>query len=517
MRTGSLHIALSIALAGCSGSATGSGDPVAEGTDTGSSGLSDPESGSDASTDTTAEADDGTDDTTDDGGAIEPDLPPETPPDPAAPEKLFSHDYLPVYRITMHGADWSQAWDYLLAQLDSKAKCAERPFIEADIEFENPWTGETEAYEQVGFRIRGHDLPEQILSQPDERFGFKMSFVEYVPGRRFHGQRRLNFLSSERDDTLMRQCLVYEIMRDFDVPTARCNFASVYVNGDYVGVFAHVEERDDGSYVQNRFPDDPDGSMYEFGDCWGDEEDVMRDLGPDVQPYAETYQLEAGTVETDILTDLIPFSQCASAPQQEFEACIEDHIHLDEWHRAMASILAIPEMDGWASSSSNFVMYNYGPLGASRRFVVFPWDVDRAFKDTCDENDDEGDNLTGPCHIMAKSWEDGMSPLLVNRLREPPFRAGFCAAMESFVEQLYNPAAIASRVADLRTRPRLAAKPFEGMTEPSLEYLMQHDPLWDHARFMDGIEDIVEERVPDRHAALVQQLMDCEMSPLVDG
>ncbi|WP_181234037.1 CotH kinase family protein [Enhygromyxa salina] len=441
---------------------------------------------------------------------VEPELPSESDA-----ENLFSHDYLPVYRITMHGADWPEAWDYLLDQLDPDDKCAKRPFIEADVAFENPWTGEVEHHEQVGFRVRGHDLPDKILSEPDERFGFKMSFVEYVPGRRFYSQRRLNFLSSERDDTLMRQCLVYDMMRDFEIPTARCNFASVYVNGDYVGVFAHVEERDDGSYVKNRFPDDPKGSLYEFGDCWGDEENVLVDLGPDVGPYAETYQLEAGTVDTDILTDLIPFSHCASAPHQEFVGCIEAHIQLDEWHRAMASILSIPEMDGWAASSSNFLLYNYGPKGEPRRFVVFPWDVDRAFKDTCEENDDEDGNLSGPCHILGQSWEDGTSPVLVDRLREPPFRAGFCAAVQAFVDQHYNPEAITARVTDLRTRPRLAAKPFEGVTTPSMEYLVQHDPLWDHARFMDGVHDLVEVRAPARYAALLDQLIECEVSPLV--
>lgn len=449
-------------------------------------------------------------------GAL-PDVPPDVPPALDAPAMLFSHEYLPVYRITMQGSSWVEAWDFLLAQLDSEDKCAERPFIPATVEFENPWTGHTELHEQVGFRIRGHDLPDKILSQPDERFGFKMSFTEFVPGRDFHGHKRVNFLSSERDDTLMRQCLMYELLRDFDVPAARCNFASVHVNGDYVGVFAHVEERDDGTYAKNRFPDDPSGSLYEFGDCWGDEDDVLTDLGPEVEPYLATYQLEAGTAEDDVAADLIPFLQCVGAPAPEFTACIESHIDMAEWHRAMAAHFAVPDMDGWAPSSTNFVLYHYGPQGEPRRFVIFPWDVDRAFKDDCDGNDGDGGNHTGPCHILGYAWEDGSSPELVNRLREPPFRSDYCAATQAFVDQHFNPTAMAARVNELRTRPRLAAQPFDGLAAPSLEDLIARDPLWDLERFDLGLDGIVEQRVPDRHAALLGQLAECEASPLIEN
>jgi hypothetical protein len=443
-------------------------------------------------------------------------------PDPSAeadaPAKLFAHDYLPVYRVTMlQGSNWTEAWEFLLTQLDPDEKCAERPFIETSVAFENPWTGETEHYEQVGFRIRGHDLPEMILAQPDERFGFKMSFSTFMPGRKFHGHKRINFLSSERDDTLMRQCLTYELMRDFDIPTARCNFASVYVNDDYVGVFAHVEERDDGTYPKNRFPDDPSGSLYEFGDCWGDDEDALADLGPNDGPYIDTYQLEAGTTAADISSNLIPFLQCANAAEPDFIACIAEHIDIDEWHRAMAAHFAIPDMDGWAPSSSNFLLYHYGPQGAARRFVIFPWDVDRAFKDDCDKNDGDGNNHTGPCHILGYVWEDGSSTELVNRLREPPFRSDYCAATQAFVDQHFNPAAMATRMHELRTQPRLAATPFDGLAAPSLQDLIERDPLWDLARFEDGYDEMLDTNVPNRHAALLDQLSECEMSPLIEN
>lgn len=505
-------------LFGCS-EAGPRGMPVAtdsDGTGTNSGGS---ETGSETTNDTTTSGDGDGDSSAGTDGASADIVPdgPDLPPDPDEPAKLFSHEYLPVYRITMQGSNWAEAWDFLLTQLDPAEKCAERPFTEATVAFENPWTGETEDYEQVGFRIRGHDLPEQILAQPDQRFGFKMSFATFVPGRRFHGHKLINFLSSERDDTLMKQCLTYEIMRDFDIPAARCNFASVYVNGDYVGVFAHVEDRDDGSYPKNRFPDDPSGSLYEFGDCWGDEEDVLTDLGPDVEPYVDTYQLEAGTNEVDLASNLIPFLQCASAVDGEFNACIEEHINIEEWHRAMAAHFAIPDMDGWAASGSNFLLYHYGPQGAPRRFVIFPWDVDRAFKDDCYTNDGDGNNNSGPCHILGYVWEDGMSPELVNRLREPPFRSNFCAAVQAFVDQHFNPAAMAVRMNELRTQPRLAAKPFDGLAEPSLEELIDRDPLWDLARFDDELVDMLENKVPDRHAALMEQLSECEMSPLIEN
>lgn len=501
-------------LFGCSDATVQGQGPGTTGSDGTSTSDHEPasESSSDAGTGGDGDSGADTESSSEDGTSGDPD----PSPDPDVPAKLFSHDYLPVYRITVpQASNWAEAWEFLMTQLDPVEKCAERPFVETTVAFENPWTGETEHYEQVGFRIRGHDLPAQILALPDERFGFKMSFSTFMPGRKFHGHKRVNFLSSERDDTLMRQCLTYEVMRDFDIPAARCNFASVYVNDDYVGVFAHVEERDDGTYATNRFPDDPSGSLYEFGDCWGDDEDVFIDLGPDVEPYLDTYQLEAGTTEVDVSSNLIPFLQCAGASEQAFIACIEEHIDIDEWHRAMAAHFALPDMDGWAPSSGTFLLYHYGPQGAPRRFVIFPWDVDRAFKDDCYKNDGAGDNHTGPCHILGYVWEEGISTELVNRLREPPFRSGYCAAAQAFVDQHFNPTAMAARMHELRTQPRLAATPFEGLAAPSLEDLIERDPLWDLARFEDEYGDMIDDRVPDRHAALLDQLLECEMLPLI--
>ena len=48
-----------------------------------------------------------------------------------------------------------------------------------------------------------------------------MSFGEFVPKRRFHGHKLINFLSSEHDDTLMKQCLAYEIMRQLHPSRSR--------------------------------------------------------------------------------------------------------------------------------------------------------------------------------------------------------------------------------------------------------------------------------------------------------
>jgi hypothetical protein len=509
-------LVLPIALLGCSQPPAG-GTPIA--TEVTGTDISDDGNEPGRAESTGGDGDSGvdTDGATDDGSSNNPDLPTEPLPDPDAPAKLFSHDYLPVYRITMQGSNWAEAWQYLLAQLHPNDKCADRPYSEITLEFENPWTGETEHYEQVGFRIRGHDVPAHILEQPDERFGFKMSFATFMQGRRFHGHKQVNFLSSEHDDTLMKQCLMYDLMRDFDIPAAWCNFAAVYVNDDYVGVFAHVEARNAGSYLKNRFPDDSNGSLYEFGDCWGDSEDALIDLGPDVAPYVDTYQLEAGTEKADVSSDLIPFLQCASMPDPEFMTCIQEHIDIGEWHRAIATHLAIPEMDGWAPSSSNFLLYHYGPQGSPRRFVVYPWDVDRAFKDDCDKNDGDGNNHTGACHILGHAWEDGVSPELVNRLREPPFRSDYCATVQAFVDQHFNPTAMTERMNALRDLPRVAAKPFEGLAAPSLAELLEHDPLWDLARFDDELDAMLEDKLPSRHAALLEQLAECELSPLIEN
>jgi len=452
-------------------------------------------------------------------------------------EALFAEEYLPVYRVTMGGGDWAGAWDELVAAVPPGA-CDVREFLAVDLDFENPWTGKTETYEEVGFRIRGHDTvatgdcsestticPD--LSQETERYGFKISFVHPMgtgftkdhAGRRFHDHRRINLLSSEGDDSLLKQCLAYGLLRDFDVPTPWCNHALLYVNDDFVGVFQHVQERDDGGYPDNRFADDPDGSMYEVADCMNNEA-PLEYIDGNPTSYEAEYQLLAGTTPEDMSADLIPFLQCAAdADQAAFVACIGEHIDVVEWQHAIGAALALPDMDGWAASGSSFVFYHYGPGGGARRFVVFPWDMDRAFKDDCDENDADPDNEgTGKCHILSNGrLGEDVSPELVNRLREPPFRDDYCGAVEVFVNTLFNPDDMGTRVDHLRTVPRRAAKPFEGMDAPSLDEIFgtDTDPLFDYDTWSGEVDDLMTERFVPRKAALDDQLSTCMTDALV--
>ena len=63
------------------------------------------------------------------------------------------------------------------------------------------------------------------------------------------------------DPSKLRERLGYSLFREMDIVAPRAVHARVYINGEYHGLFAAVEQVD-GRFTANRFPNDGDGNLY---------------------------------------------------------------------------------------------------------------------------------------------------------------------------------------------------------------------------------------------------------------
>ena len=66
------------------------------------------------------------------------------------------------------------------------------------------------------------------------RPSFKVSFNHYVRGQKFFGMRRMTLNNSKSDPSKIKQCLGYWLFNRGGVPSPRCNFAHVTINGEEV-------------------------------------------------------------------------------------------------------------------------------------------------------------------------------------------------------------------------------------------------------------------------------------------
>lgn len=340
-------------------------------------------------------------------------------------DALWDIDALPVFRLTMPD-DWETLlWD----NISVDDLCADRPYTDADLAFENPETGETEEWLSVGVRYRGYTAL-QVGQNAGERVGFKLSFNEFESGRRFHDLKKINLLGTEGDASMVREHLAYTVSRGAGLAAPNSAYALLYVNDVLQGVFPNSQEADDSAFLDTHF-DDPDGNLYKVSGYCGTIVGDLRYQGDDPADYIETYEPKAGTDDDAPSSDLIPMLACTEESDDDsFRACIEEWIDVDWWLRAIAVDFVLPDVDGMSGRSHNFLMY----LDPTRdRFVVYPWDRDQSFQIV---NLHERDASITDFDTTGVPVE---KPLLVDRL-QAAYPAEYCSAVAD-VAAVLEPAA----------------------------------------------------------------------------
>lgn len=271
---------------------------------------------------------------------------------------------IPVFRLTL-----PEDWEARLTALIPTDDCADREWIVGSLAYENPQSGETETYADIGVRYRGHSA----LSE-GQRFGLKLLFDTTDEAARFHEMQNVNLLGSEGDYSLLRERVAQLLMAEEGVPAPRVNHARLYVNGEFQGLFPIAEEADDQAFLAAHF-DDPDGHLYKVeGYCGGTAD--FEDKGDDFDDYDKKYEAKAGTMPEDAESDLIPMIKCANGPAADLETCLPTWVDVDEWLTEMAVDAVMPDVDGLAGAGQNFMIYA-DPTSA--RLVVYAWDKDQAF------------------------------------------------------------------------------------------------------------------------------------------
>lgn len=109
----------------------------------------------------------------------------------------------------------------------------------------------------VGVRYKGNSS-----SQPQQRHkrSFLIKFGEYVDGQRFLGLRRVALDNGVQFGSLFSERILGDVLRERDVIVPRSNYATLQLNGEFLGVYVNVE-RIDRSFLDRTF-EDPRGNLY---------------------------------------------------------------------------------------------------------------------------------------------------------------------------------------------------------------------------------------------------------------
>lgn len=215
-----------------------------------------------------------------------------------------------------------------------------------------------EVYPEVGVRLKGRTSFRNL----DGKAAFKVKLDEYRDGQTLRGLTRLTFNNAVQDATVLGERLSYELGRAAALPTPRANNCLVYVNDEFYGVYANVEQPDKTFLA--RWFDDVNGNLYEGG---------RMDLIPGAEDWFELDTNEDADDRSD-LTALIDAVH-RSTPET-FIAEVEPVLDLDRYLRFAAHEAVVNKFDGYSFGGNpvnNWRLYHDPATG---RFTFIPSGMD---------------------------------------------------------------------------------------------------------------------------------------------
>ncbi|WP_437550880.1 CotH kinase family protein [Sorangium sp. So ce367] len=326
-------------------------------------------------------------------------------PDPDPSDAMFDPDHVIEVGITLAPEDWEtlrrQSRD--VSEVIGEG-CMEGPKRSPYTQFPATVTVDGTTLEMSSVRKKGF-LGSASLSKPS----LKVSFDEYVDGREYAGLEGMTLNNARQDPSLIKTCLAFKVFRDAGLPASRCNFAHVTVNGQDLGIYAHVEPV--GKRVLERHFTDASGDLYEgqlsdFRDGW-----------------TATYEKKTNEDDPD-LSELDAVSAALLASDAELDATLGAVLDIETFRRYWATESLLGAWDGYAGNTNNHFVY-FDP--ASGKMSFLPWGPDMSF--------DADDPLGPPGRPQSVSAKGAIA----NRLYQTPeLRAAYAEAMMDLLETAWN-------------------------------------------------------------------------------
>ena len=247
------------------------------------------------------------------------------------------------------------AWQQLCHQSRSHHAAFRDPLDKPYTYFSGTVTIDGVTIPHVGIRKKGF-----IGSQDTVRPSLKIKFDEFVPQAPIEGLDRLTLNNNKQDRSLISQSLTYTLFRQAGLPAPRSNFATVFVNGQYLGVYSHVESVKK-PYLRQRFGNEKT-RVYEG---------TLTDFYP---KSIEWFEPKTGPSRND-RQRISALAETLDDPNSTLDD-IAKLVDLDSFLRYWALEMLINFWDGYNQNQNNyFVVQN----PQNDRLVFIPWGADSCF------------------------------------------------------------------------------------------------------------------------------------------
>jgi len=280
---------------------------------------------------------------------------------------------------------------------------------------------------EVGLRKKG-----LIGSSSTQRPSLKIKFNHNKKSGKYLGLDRLTLNNNIQDPSLVKQYLCYKLFRKAGLPAPRCNFARVYVNGLYLGVYSNVES------IRKPF------LKRTFGNSNGDlYEGMINDFR---EGMYETFEIKDGAGKK--MKSIVRTVKALAKEGDEQLTELGRTIDIDQFINFWALETITGHWDGYNGNLNNFFVYS-GSKDKRLRFI--PWGTDGSW------------SMFNPFIGSKSARTTNASSLLARAIYlQPETRKNYRTALAHHLENTWNEDEI---LADLKAIHRMVEKHVVGSTK----------------------------------------------------
>ena len=310
-------------------------------------------------------------------------------------------------------------WDQLCAQKRTfvslfQGACFAQPFASPFIWFSARVRIDGQVRDNVGVRKKGF-----LGSLDAVKPGLKIKLDEFQSNDAIDGVKRLTLNNAKQDPSLVRQCVGYQLFAQAGVPSPRCNFARVRVNGKNLGIYVNVE--DVRKPMLGRHFTNTGGNLYEG---------TVSDFHP---VLVDTFEAQTNEEAND-RSDLQLVIAALGASDADLPAALGAIVDLDAFMTFWAMEALVGAWDGYAGNRNNFYLYRNPSTG---KFHFIPWGIDTILSD--------GYPIAAldPAANKAVFAYSAITRRLIDL---PQMRARYLATMQTLLASVWNEPAILAEI-----------------------------------------------------------------------
>jgi spore coat protein CotH len=208
--------------------------------------------------------------------------------------------------------------------------------------------------------------------------GLLVEFDHYVTGQRFGGRRALVLDNLWQDPSMIRERVAMALFTRMGQPASLESFVRLYINGEYHGLYAAVENVDE-DFLARAFAD-PAGGLHEFH--WL-RPYYFEDLGDDLAAYPPFFEPRSneGGAPAVLFQPIRDMLRAVNEPSETlWRIGAEAHVDLPQLLTHVAIGAFMSEWDGILGYAGVNNFYLYRPSDRTQHQAI-PWDRDNAFHD----------------------------------------------------------------------------------------------------------------------------------------